>query len=85
MATRTALSDGGVEMSSAPELGAIGISPRGTLVAVRGGWTNWYSKQAFYRSTDGMTWDVLPPSAFLGSHPMSSIIWGLAVSSTACP
>lgn len=77
--------DGGVEMGGPPELGVLGRSPTGSLVAIRGGWTNWYDKQQFYRSTDGVTWDVLPSSNYVGSHPMGAILWGLAVPSAACP
>ena len=55
-------------------LGTVAIDPTsGTFVAVRGGWQNWYDRQEFYRSADGVSWDVLDASAFEGSHRIRHI------------
>lgn len=75
--------DGGV---GRPELGAVSRSPlTGTFVSVRGTWQNWYARQEFYRSTDGVTWDFLPAGAFVGSHPLHDIAFGSGAPSAACP
>lgn len=34
--------------------------------------------QRFLRSTDGVSWQTLPTSAFNGSHPIFFITWGMA-------
>lgn len=68
-----------------PNIGPVARSPKGTFVAINGGWDQWYEKQRFYRSGDGVTWDELPLSAFTGGHPMTHIVWGAATSSTVCP
>ena len=44
-----------------------------------------YAGQQFYRSTDGVTWDILPKSAFLGSHPIRNISFGYAEPTAQCP
>jgi hypothetical protein len=67
-----------------PNIGPVARSPQGTYVAVNGGWDQWYDKQRFYRSADGITWDELPTSSFVGSHPMTHITWGAATTSTVC-
>lgn len=48
----------------------------GTFVAVRAGWNNWYSKQIFYRSTDGTNWQALPTNTFNPSHRIRHIQFG---------
>lgn len=51
------------------QLAATAVDPQtGTFVSVRGGWQNWYDRQEFYRSDDGVTWTVLDAAAFEGSH-----------------
>lgn len=67
----------------APSLGPIARSPSGTYVAINGGWQQWYDKQRFYRSTDGVTWDELDGNRYVKGHPMTSIVWGAATTS-AC-
>jgi hypothetical protein len=54
----------------------------GTLVAVS---YDSYANQRFYRSTDGLTWDALPSSAFAPSHAIFSITFGDGDPSAVCP
>lgn len=55
-------------------LGAVAVDPAsGSFVSVRGGWQNWYDRQEFYRSDDGVNWDVLDAIAFEGSHRIRHI------------
>lgn len=73
-------------LTSNVHIGAVAFNPvTQTLVAVRGGWTNWYDKQRFYRSTDGgITWDEAT-GAYVGSHPIGELTFGWADPSAACP
>jgi hypothetical protein len=57
----------------------------GRLVGVRGGWQVWYEKQEFYRSADGLAWEVLPAGSFTGGHPIRAIAYGELVAGGACP
>ncbi|MCB9637406.1 MAG: hypothetical protein H6727_00675 [Myxococcales bacterium] len=68
-------------------LGAIERSSiTGTYVSVRGGWANWYSKQEFYRSTDGINWTRLPATDFTASHRIRHIRFGYVKrSAKGCP
>jgi hypothetical protein len=66
-------------------IGALARSPEGTLVAANAGWMTWYEKQQFYRSTDGKTWEVLAPGAFVGSHPINFISHGTVSPGAGCP
>ncbi len=83
-ATRWALSDGGVQLGGGPEVGAVGHNESGAFATVNGGWQGWYQKQQFYRSTDGITWDALPSSAFVGSHPIGRITSGRVPTPALC-
>ncbi|MEP7050551.1 MAG: hypothetical protein ABJB12_09375, partial [Pseudomonadota bacterium] len=65
-------------------IGALARSPTGTLVAAGAGWDVWYEKQQLFRSTDGVHWDLLPPTAFTGSHPITFISFGYVLPSTGC-
>lgn len=68
------------------QVGVAGYNPlTGTFVAVRGGWQNWYEKQEFYRSADGVRWTKLPSQAATGGHPLKTIAFGYAVPSESCP
>jgi len=67
------------------DIGPVAVSDDGTFVATRGGWQVWYDKQKFFRSTDGITWDTLPPTAFVASHPITSFVFGYAKPSAECP
>ncbi|MGF1508998.1 MAG: WD40/YVTN/BNR-like repeat-containing protein [Myxococcota bacterium] len=67
-------------------VGAVAVSETtGTLVAVRGGWQNWYGEQRFFRSPDGVTWTALAEGDFVGSHRISYITFGYAQPSVSCP
>lgn len=65
-------------------IGPLARSPDGTLVAANDGWQVWYEKQQFFRSTDGVHWDVLPMTAFTGSHPINFISFGYVPASAGC-
>ncbi len=77
--------DGTTQTGPGPLIGAVDRSDAGTYVAVNGEWEQYYEKQRFYRSTDGITWDQLPASSFVGSHPVQFITHGLAEKSAVCP
>jgi hypothetical protein len=77
--------DGTTQTSPGPHLGAVDRSDKGTFVAVNGGWQQYYEKQRFYRSSDGITWDELPAGSFVGSHPVQFITHGLGEKSAVCP
>ena len=66
-------------------IGTVTRSENGTFVAVNDGWQQWYEKQHFFRSTDGVTWEVLPATAFKAGHPITHMIAGRAKPSTECP
>lgn len=89
-ATRWRSTDGLTWVSNAGtpmdvSIGPVARSDDGTFVATRGGWQVWYDKQRFYRSTDGITWEVLPASAFVASHPITGFVFGYAKPSAECP
>jgi hypothetical protein len=65
-------------------IGALSRSPTGTLVAANDGWQVWYEKQQFFRSIDGVHWDLLPATAFTGSHPINFISFGYVPPSSGC-
>ena len=61
-------------MSASLQLGATAVDPQtGAFVSVRGGWQNWYDRQEFYRSDDGLNWEVLDSGSFEGSHRIRHI------------
>lgn len=65
-------------------IGPVARSPEGTLVAANDGWQVWYEKQRFFRSQDGVHWDVLPTSVFTGSHPINFISFGYVPPTAGC-
>jgi hypothetical protein len=70
--------------------GPVAIDPgTRTIVAIRGGWQNWYARQQFYRSADGQQWTALDPSDVGSSaaqnHPMRHMTFGYATPSALCP
>lgn len=69
--------------ASSHAVGPSARSDEGTFVATNGGWMQWYEKQQFYRSKDGVTWEVLPKTAFTGSHPIRGMTFGY-VDAAAC-
>jgi hypothetical protein len=66
-------------------IGAVARSSNGTFVATNDGWMVWYEQQKFFRSSDGITWEVLDPSKYIGSHPINFIEFGFAEPSADCP
>lgn len=84
--TATSLRRNGAPVSGGgPLIGAVARSPGGTFVAVNGGWQTWYTSQRFYRSNDGLTWDELGAGSYVGSHPITHIVWGEGSRPAACP
>jgi hypothetical protein len=81
-ATKLRKADGST--SSGPSIDPVARSEAGTFVATNAGWQVWYEKQVFYRSTDGLTWDVLPAGAFKGGHPLRFITAGRLPPGGAC-
>jgi len=77
--------DGTMQTKPGPDLGAVARSDSGTYVAVNGGWQQWYDKQRFYRSEDGITWDTLDAANYVGSHPIQFIAFGMGERGGACP
>jgi hypothetical protein len=65
-------------------IGALSRSPEGTWLAVNAGWQTWYEKQEFYRSQDGISWELLDASKFTGSHPVSFMSFGYVAASSDC-
>lgn len=80
-----ALTRASTQTSPGALLGAVDRSDKGTYAGVRGGWQEYYEKQQFYRSTDGITWDELPVGSFVGSHPVQFITHGFGEKSAVCP
>jgi hypothetical protein len=66
-------------------IGQLARSPAGTFVAANAGWMVWYEEQRFFRSEDGVTWEVLPPDAFTGSHPIYFMAHGEVAPGAGCP
>ena len=65
-------------------IGPVARSPSGTLVAANDGWMVWYEKQQFFRSIDGVHWELLPTTAFTGSHPINYMSFGYVPPSADC-
>ncbi len=65
-------------------LGAVARGDDGTLVAVNGGWQVWYEQQTFYRSADGIDWELLGAASYTGSHPIFDIAFGRVDRPPAC-
>jgi hypothetical protein len=65
-------------------IGAVARGDSGTIVAISSVWQA-YDAQTFLRSKDGLTWEVLPASAFVHSHPFFYMTFGYADPSEACP
>ncbi|HEX6240022.1 MAG TPA: hypothetical protein VFZ61_03985 [Polyangiales bacterium] len=67
-------------------IGPVARGPHGTFVATNDGWQAWYEKQQFFRSSDGISWEVLDKSRFHGSHPITLLRFGYADAATLnCP
>jgi hypothetical protein len=65
-------------------IGPVARGPNGTFVAANDGWMVWYEKQAFYRSNDGVNWEVLDKAKFKGSHPINFIEPGFTLPNDNC-
>jgi hypothetical protein len=82
--TRT---QGGSGTSNGPPIGPVAFAANGsggTYVAANDGWQQWYDKQRFYRSVDGIRWDELPAGTYAPSHPMTHIISANIKKSALC-
>ena len=66
-------------------VGPVARSRAGTYAAMIGGWTNWYDKQKFYRSADGLNWETLPTTAFKQGHPITHVTFAEMRPSAECP
>jgi hypothetical protein len=68
------------------EFAFVGLSPvTGTYVAVNGGWRQWYERQKFYRSEDGVNWQLLDDGDYVGSHWVTHLTFGWVDESADCP
>jgi hypothetical protein len=63
---------------------AVARSDSGTFVAASY-WGLTYDKQEFYRSTDGVSWEKLPTTAFVQSHLITHMTFGWMKPSAECP
>jgi hypothetical protein len=64
--------------------GPVAVSATGTFVAINNMWSG-YDQQFFLRSSDGITWETLPTTAFVQSHPLMHLTFGYADPSPTCP
>lgn len=83
---RTADGSSWSAFDSNQRVGVLGHNPAtGTYVMTQDSWGQPYTEQRFHRSTDGITWEQLPLSAFVQSHPITHILSGYGSPSTTCP
>lgn len=66
-------------------IGPVTVTAAGTLVAFKGGWQSEYAFERIYRSSDGLSWQVLPATAHAHSHPITHLISGPLRASSVCP
>jgi hypothetical protein len=71
-------------MATPVELGPVAVAASGTFVSINSIFDG-YDKQFFLRSSDGLTWEQLPTTSFLQSHPLYDVTFGYADPSTLCP
>jgi hypothetical protein len=64
------------------DVGAVAISDSGTIAVID---REHYENQRAYRSVDGVHWEELPESAFMGGHPMRAMTFGYGQPSEHCP
>ena len=55
-----------------------------TYVSILSNWGNFYEKQKFYRSIDGLNWVTLDATKAKGGHPISYIVSG-EIDKAYCP
>jgi len=65
-------------------MGVTAVSDQGTIIGVSNGRQQHYDAQVFYRSADGVNWEVLPRDAYTGGHPIKVIAFGYGESSEHC-
>lgn len=57
--------------------GQVAYNPTtGTYVRIHDSWNGYYGMQKAYRSSDGITWQMVPPTAFKGGHPIRNMVLG---------
>jgi hypothetical protein len=71
-------------MVTATRIGPIARGDSGTFVAMPWIYSG-YAMQQFMRSTDGVTWQKLPTTAFVQSHNIFRMSFGYADASATCP
>ena len=67
------------------DFGVAAVSDQGTIVGISNGWQQHYDSQVFYRSEDGVNWEVLSAAAYTGGHPIKVIAFGYGEPSAQCP
>ena len=67
------------------DMGNVARSESGTFVGVSRARLSAYANQAFFRSADGITWDALDTSKFVGSHRILSVSFGYLDPGAGCP
>jgi hypothetical protein len=82
-------SSDGISWQATPQvtqtpIGPVARSDQGTFVAIRYLYDG-YDRQHFLRSTDGVTWNTVPDSSVVASHPIFHIAFGYAERSEVCP
>ena len=66
------------------DIGVTAVSDSGTIVGVTSHWQQHYDAQVFYRSEDGVHWEVLPSDAYPGGHPIKVMAFGYGQPSERC-
>jgi len=66
------------------DIGVAAVSDEGTIVGVTSRWQQHYDSQLFYRSEDGVHWEVLARDAYTGGHPIKVIAFGHGAPSQHC-
>ena len=66
------------------DIGVAAVSDQGTIVGVTSHWQQHYDSQVFYRSEDGVNWEVLPENAYTGGHPITTMTFGYGQPSEHC-
>lgn len=64
-------------------IGAVASDEHGGLAAVRGGWNSWDENQEFYRSADGLVWELA--SHFTKGDSIRTIAFGYGKKPAECP
>lgn len=72
---RRRAANGMIMTTNGPDIGASAFG-NNAYVAVNSGFRRWYDQQEFYRSEDGVTWDVLAAGTHVKSHQIHHIAFG---------